>query len=193
DDHRFFQYEYRLRLISENQFGKDVLLPPTRITYRIQSRVGEAAAAIDSRDHNYLLPALPIRILSLVPADATDIRDSATETFGDVDARDFRSNALRITGGVLFTLAALSALLALVRLFGRLRGRRPVATGQMIGDPVILRGVGRELSAVQREREQSGWSPELAARALAAMRIAGGYALSRQNSQFAAVAGTNGR
>src|SRR3954466_15928485 len=33
DDRRFFQYEYRLRLIAENQFGKDVSLPETKLSY----------------------------------------------------------------------------------------------------------------------------------------------------------------
>src|SRR5947208_7101565 len=31
DERRFFQYEYRMRLIAENQFGKDVLLPETKL------------------------------------------------------------------------------------------------------------------------------------------------------------------
>src|SRR5580765_4178409 len=35
-DRRFFQYEYRMRLIAENMFGKDVVLPETKLTYRIQ-------------------------------------------------------------------------------------------------------------------------------------------------------------
>src|SRR5882672_6025243 len=30
DDHRFFQYEYRLRLVAEDDFGKDVKLPDTK-------------------------------------------------------------------------------------------------------------------------------------------------------------------
>src|SRR5712675_2078415 len=33
DDRRFFQYEYRARLIAENQFGKDVSLPETKLSY----------------------------------------------------------------------------------------------------------------------------------------------------------------
>src|SRR5476649_1563851 len=37
EDRRFFQYEYRLRLIAENMFGKDVALPDMKISYRVQS------------------------------------------------------------------------------------------------------------------------------------------------------------
>ena len=41
-------------------------------------------------------------MLSLVPADATDIRDTTAETFADVDQRTFRANLLFVIGGVLF-------------------------------------------------------------------------------------------
>src|SRR5581483_10652833 len=40
DTRRFFQYEYRLRLIAENLFGRDVALPETKLSYRVQSKVG---------------------------------------------------------------------------------------------------------------------------------------------------------
>jgi hypothetical protein len=46
-------------------------------------------------------------------------------------------------------------------------------------DGTVMRGVGRELAAVRRERDRSGWSPDLAGRALAALRIAGTYMLGR--------------
>src|SRR5713101_1838061 len=41
DQRRFFQYEYRLRLIAENLFGRDVSLPETKISYRVQTHVGQ--------------------------------------------------------------------------------------------------------------------------------------------------------
>src|SRR6478672_5213880 len=41
DLRRFFQYEYRMRLIAEGQFGKDVPLPEVKLSYRVQSRVGQ--------------------------------------------------------------------------------------------------------------------------------------------------------
>src|SRR5262245_32816700 len=125
DMRRFFQYEYRLRLIGEGQFGKDVPLPETKLSYRIQSRVGDKTA-IQGRDQTYLLPAQSVRVLSLVPADAADIRDASAETFADLDQRSFRANLLIVIGGVLFALAGLLGLLALVRLITRLR--KPSAT-----------------------------------------------------------------
>src|SRR5947209_5339765 len=44
DQRRFFQYEYRLRLIADGLFGRDVALPETKISYRIQSTVGQKTA-----------------------------------------------------------------------------------------------------------------------------------------------------
>jgi hypothetical protein len=177
DLRRFFQYEYRLRLIGEGQFGKDVPLPETKLSYRIQSRVGDKTA-IQGRDQTYLLPAQSVKVLSLVPADASDIRDASADTFADLDQRAFRANLLIVIGGVLFSLAGLLGLLALVRLFTRLR-KPSTGAEKLVSDGAILRAAGRELAAVQREREGAGWTPELAARALTSLRIASSYALGR--------------
>jgi hypothetical protein len=182
DARRFFQYEYRLRLIAENMFGKDAALPETRLTYRIQSRIaqrGAPAEAIAGREQTYILPPLSVRMLSLVPADASDIRDASAETFADVDRLAFRASLLSVIGGVLFALAGLVAVLTIVRII--LQSRKPsTAAERLVGDGAILRGVGRELAAVQRERESSGWSADLAARALASLRIVATYALGRR-------------
>ncbi len=184
DDRRFFQYEYRARLIAENQFGKDVALPETKLSYRIQSSVGQKTA-VQGRDQTYILPALSLRVLSLVPADATDIRDTPAETFNDIDQRGFRANLFTVIGGVLFAVAALLALLALVRVFARYR--KPAdASDRLISDSAVVRAAGRELADVRRKREAGGWTPELAGRALAAMRVAGAYAVGRRASHMPA-------
>ena len=178
DQRRFFQYVYRMRLIAENLFGRDVSLPETKLSYHVQSKMGERQAALQGRDQTYLLPSQSVRVMSLVPADATDIRDTAGETFSDLDERAFRANLFTIIGGVLFTLAGLMALLALVRLARRYR-KTSTATERLMTDQAVLRGVGRELAYVRRERDSGGWTPELAGRALAALRIAGTYLVGR--------------
>ena len=185
DQRRFFQYEYRLRLIADGMFGRDVALPETKISYRVQSKVGQKTS-LQGRDQTYLLPAQSIRVLSLVPSDASDIRDaSAGETFGDIDQRAFRANLFTVVSSVLFVLAGLTAVLALVRLFQRYR-KPTVASEKLISDTAILSGVGRELSAVQRERDGGSWTPELATRALGALRIVATYAIGRPVSQMPA-------
>jgi len=180
-DRRFFQYEYRLRLIAENLFGKDVTLPEMKLGYHVQSRVGQGAA-IQGRDQSYVLPPQSVRVLSLVPADASDIRDTTAETFADVDERSFRANLLVVIGGVLFALAGLMTLMAIVRLI--VNYRKPAAAkDRFVTDAAILRAAGRQLRDVQRAREDSGWTPDLAGRALSALRVAATYALGRPVSQ----------
>jgi hypothetical protein len=179
DDRRFFQYEYRLRLIAENEFGKDVALPETKLSYHVQSKVGQKTS-LQGRDQTYILPAQSVRVMSLVPVDTADIRDTSAETFTDIDARAFRANLYTVIGGVMFVLAGLLALLVLVRLFGRFR-KPATVSDRLITDGTILRGVGRELAAVRKERDAGGgWTPDLAGRALAALRIVATYAVGRR-------------
>src|SRR5215471_18163081 len=66
DQRRFFQYEYRLRLIADGMFGKDVALPDTKISYRVQSKVGQKTS-LQGRDQTYVMPAQSRRVLSLLP------------------------------------------------------------------------------------------------------------------------------
>src|SRR4051794_13236943 len=146
NERRFFQYEYRLRLIAENQFGRDVPLPETKLSYHVQSQTGQRSA-IQGRDQSYLLPAQSMRVMSMVPNDASDIRDTTSETFTDVDQRSFRANLLIVIGGVLFALAGLMALVAVVRIVSRFR--KPVtASTRLVSDSAILGAVSRELAAV---------------------------------------------
>jgi len=185
DQRRFFQYEYRLRLIADGMFGKDAALPDTKISYRVQSKVGQKTS-LQGRDQTYVMPAQSMRVLSLVPSDASDIRDtSASDTFGDIDQRAFRANLFTIIGSVLFVLAALMTILGLVRLFQKYR-KPAVVSKQLITDTAILNGVSRELSRVQHDRDAGGWTPELASRAIGALRIAATYAIGRPVSQMPA-------
>ena len=113
----------------------------------MQSQVARAAA-IQGRDQSYVLPPFSVRMLSMVPADAADIRDGTVETFTDIDERAFRASVLIVVGGILFGLAGLMTLLEVVRLVGRYR-QPAVATTRLVSDFAILRAIGRELRAVQ--------------------------------------------
>jgi hypothetical protein len=181
---RFFQYRYDLRLISEDMFGREVKLPALSINYRIQSR----AESIQGRDRQYILPAESIRVLSLVPADATDIRDRSVETFRDIEALRFRASALRVIAVGLFGLGAGMFLFAIIRV-SRRAPDQPRATARVVSDRAILRGAGRELANVRLDREANGWNRELAARALAAARVVATFALSCRVSQTLSASG----
>src|SRR6266550_3106473 len=59
---RYFQYVYTVRLLGDEFFGQDVNIPATNLTYRIRSGGAEGV------EHTYILPSMPMRIISLLPA-----------------------------------------------------------------------------------------------------------------------------
>jgi hypothetical protein len=60
---RYIQREYAVRLLSDGFFGQDVTIPALTVTYNLQER----GSGSQGRDQQYILPPLPMRILSLVP------------------------------------------------------------------------------------------------------------------------------
>src|SRR5262245_28015892 len=178
---RFFQYEYTVRYIGED-FGRDLPLPQLAVTYRVQSRVEKDTAAIESRDRQYILPAHTMRIESLVPFNATDIRDRAPDTFQAIEQRRFRSTVLRVIAITLLVASAAMAAWGLIRFLASRRGKT-AQTVRHASDGAIPREVGRELRDVTRGRQVEGWTPALAARAIAALRVAGTYAIAGHVAQ----------
>jgi hypothetical protein len=178
---RFFQYEYTLRLIDELLLGKDAEIPAMTIKYRVQTRVA-AGAELQGRDQVYVMPAQGIHVMSLVPADARDIREAQPETFNGVERRRYVASLLRIFGGVLMGVGALVGVVALVRVARRSPARQRTSYGLM-PTRVVLSRTNRELAEIQRRRGIEGWTEELASRALALLRIIAGYRVSRGVTQ----------
>ena len=178
---RFFQYRYALRIIGEEYFGLDVDLPSLEVRYRIERSL-DGGPFVEGRELVHVLPAEPIRVLSLVPATAAGIRELAGDTFGDAEARLFRANAASIVAAALAAAALLVLLAALLRVRGFRRGA--VAAGKVrIADWQVARAVLTELRGVRAASEAEGWTDELVARALAAFRIAGALAIGRPVAQ----------
>ena len=183
---RFFQYEYTLRYFGED-FGRDVALPGISVVYRVESRV-QQGAALESREREYQLPPHSIRIQSLVPDVARDIREPAPETFRAIESLRFRAGAFRIAG---FALIVLSGVLAVAALVGLVRNpsRQTTAAVRVASDAAVMRAIKDELEAVRRERQATGWTSDLAARALAALRIAAALAIGRHVAKIRAEQG----
>jgi len=177
---RFFQYEYTLRYVGED-FGKDVSLPPLTVSYRVQSRV-QQDAALEGRERQYILPALVIRILSLVPAVAANIRDQPADSLRQIETRRLRANVFRVIAGSLYVVGAFVVMSGLMRALRTRRRQTPAATA-LASDGAILRRVSEELDQVRRLRASAGWLDALAGRALAALRVVATFAVSHPVTQ----------
>lgn len=170
---RFMQYEYTLRLVGEDAFGVDVPIAGLDVSYRIESRV-EQEASLQGREQSYELPALPMRITSLVADGARSIRESNVPTFADIASRELRARTFRIVALFLFGIAALTVAVALVRWVRQSRSQSVQAARPLLTTRAVLDGVRRELAAIRAET-MGGWSPDAVARALAAARVVAGY------------------
>ena len=180
---RYFQYEYTVRLIADGFFGQDLALPPINLSYRVN--MTGAGAAQEGREKTYVLPQLPIRIVSLVPVIATDIRDAARDTFADIAERNFHATVAFVIAGILYAFAAVLVLIMLVRAFGKLRQRTPVAEGTLQPAAVVGASLGT-LGRIGKARDRDGWTNELIGQSVAVMRIAGALAMNRPVAQIRA-------
>lgn len=186
---RYIQYEYQMRLLSEGFFGQDVNIPSLTVTYNLQA---PGAADTEGRDQSYVLPPLPMRVLSIVPRAAGDIRDASGQTFATVESRRARATAELVAAAIAFAFAGVLAALALVRLAGRFRVRdarvvRPLPAA------VVVRAALRALQTARGDAAREGWTPSLMARAVAALRIAGAVAIGRPVAQLHATNGDAAR
>lgn len=184
---RFFQYTYDLRLLNDTAFGQDVSLSGLSIGYRIDTSTADGTTS-QGRDQTYALPPLTVRVLSLVAGSARDIRDATTMTFGDLEARRFRAQSLRLGGWFLYGLAGAVALLGLARLVKAMRSPVRATVASSISGAAVLRAAGRELAEVSRQKQGEGWSDALVARAGAALRVVGSYAVGRPAAQIKGLA-----
>lgn len=177
---RFLQYDYQLRIIGPDAVGHDVNIPALPISYRIHSRVG-AAATLEGRDLSYLLPMMPIKVLSMVPNDASDIRDASEASLAAVDSLRFRSSLFRVLTIALGALAAVMVVLALVPL-ARSTSKATTAERDRIPDHAVLNRVADELGELQK-RVAGGWTDDEVARALALTRMVAATAIDHPISQ----------
>jgi hypothetical protein len=187
---RYIQYEYAMRLLSEGFFGQDVNIPSLTVTYNLQA--AGTTGSSEGRDQTYVLPPLPMRVLSIVPRSAADIRDASGQTFANVESRRNRATAEIVAASIAFAFAGVLAALALVRLAGRFRVRdakvvRPLPAA------TVLRGAMAALRSARSDASREGWTPALMSQAVAALRIAGAVALGRRVAQLHVTTGASGR
>lgn len=182
---RYIQFEYSMRLLNEGFFGQDVAIPALTVTYNLQSL---GSGNTEGRDQTYLLPPIPLRVLSIVPKAASDIRDESSQTFANVESRRSRATTEIVAASIAFAFAAVLAALALVQLAGRFRVRDPKVV-RPLPQPAVLRGALGALRSARSDATRAGWTPALMARAMAALRIAGAAATGRRIAQLHALNG----
>jgi hypothetical protein len=186
---RYIQFEYSMRVLSEGFFGQEVNIPALTVTYNLQAL---GAGNTEGRDQTYVLPPIPMRVLSIVPRIAADIRDESGQTFANVESRRGRATAEIVAASIAFAFAAVLAALALVHLAGRFRAHDPKVV-RPLPQPAVLRGALTALQAARSAAAREGWTPELMARAVAALRIAGAAALGRRVAQLHVLNGESER
>jgi len=168
-DRRFFQYRYRLRLINPDAIGRDVKLPPLAIPFKLQSRTG-AATTLAGRDLVHMMPQLIFRVVSQVPADSDDIRDSADASLAEIEALRFRASSFNMAAIVLAALGFVAALSTLAPVVGLLRRTRRVVASRL-PDRVVLSHASRVLGEALDQSRGAGWTPERLAEAHSAARL----------------------
>lgn len=188
---RMFQYQYSLRVIAEDLFGREVTIPAFDIHYRVQN-TAEDGAAIESMERTYRLPSLPIRVMALVSPQAVDIRDATAETFAEIQSRRFRGNVAFVMAALLFS-AGFGCLA--VAAGGAIRRYRtpPPRAARLLSQDGVLRNAIRELQRVRRDVQQDGWNRDLAGQALAAVRLGIAIALGQRPPQIVVDDETAGR
>lgn len=176
---RYVQYQYTVRLLGEEFFGRDVPIPATNVTFRIQTG---GADTVEGTEHRYVLPPMPMRILSLLPAQAADIRDPTLDAFGDLEARRFRATMELVASAVFLGFAAIAVIIAALRVRERFR-KGAVAVEQTVPARTVLDACVREIERARAEALRDGWTSSLAGRALAPFRVAGAIALKQPVAQ----------
>jgi hypothetical protein len=185
---RFLQYRYTLRTLDRDLIGHDINIQQLPISYRVHSKMG-GDAALEGRDLTYLLPAIPLKVLSLVPAEAADIRDGGRASLAAVEGLRFRSNAFQLLA---FTLAIVAIVLMGWALVPFVRGTTEVAVDKpgQLPQTLILSKAMHELGESQAAAS-SGWNEALLTRALGALRIVAACAIGKPVSQRVLVQGAS--
>jgi hypothetical protein len=178
---RLFQYEYSLRVIAEDLFGREVAIPALDVTYRVQNQAA-GADTVESLDQTYRLPALPVRVMTLVSPQVVDIRDASTQTFDAIQDRRFRGNVAYALAALLFSATIGSLALAATAVARRYR-TSPERTPPLLPDTSVLRSAIHELERVLEEARRDNWNRDVVGKALAAVRVGIAIALGRRPSQ----------
>jgi hypothetical protein len=125
---------------------------------------------------------MPIRIQSLVPKKANDIRDSAPESFAAATERLSRATREFTAAGIFFGFSGLMVVFAAVHVFRRHRAKGPARTA-VVSNTRLVGACLHEIERIQSEVKTSGWTPARAGSALTVLRVGSAVATGRHVAQ----------
>jgi hypothetical protein len=123
-----------------------------------------------------------MRVLSLVPTKADDIRDVSRESFGSMEARRRRATGELVAAALALAFAIVLLGLAVGRFVGRYRKKGPVAS-RPLAPSTLLAACLSAIRRLQSDIAREGWTPDRAAHACAVFRVAAAVALDRPVAQ----------
>lgn len=177
DFRRYTQFEYTLRLTGEEFFGQDVPLPSLEIVYSIA--VNAPGGSIQQgRERTYVLPPLPMKILSLVPAQANDIEDAVGYSFAAIERKRDHAALAFVIGWALLAAGALYLVLFLNSLLDKARSRR-VAAPFRVADWRVVAGCRSALRQLASAADKEGWTEPRVGEALTLLRVLGAIAIRK--------------
>jgi hypothetical protein len=121
-------------------------------------------------------------VLSLVPNDASDIRDASEASLAAVDSLRFRSSLFRVLTIVFGALGAVMVVLALIPLARRSRADSAIERDR-IPDRAVMARVIDDLGEIQKRASAEGWSDDTLSRALGDARLVAAAAIGQSISQ----------
>jgi hypothetical protein len=177
DFRRYTQFEYTLRLTGEEFFGQDVPLPSLTINYSIA--VTTAGGMVQQgRERTYVLPPLPLKVLSLVPAQADDIEEVAGHSFAALERARSRAAMAFVIGCGLLAAGALYAVLFLHGVLSSNRARQ-AATPFRVADWRLVIACQTALRQLAAAADREGWTETRLGEALALLRVLAAIAIGR--------------
>lgn len=179
---RFFQYDYNVRMINPDAIGTDVPIPLMQVTYRVNSRIA-GNQQMQGREMSYVLPPMWVKVMSVVPQDAMDIRDTDDASFARVERISDRAGVLQVGAVTLMVLGGVMTLIGLISIARRATKHTTGPQERFLSRPALMRLAVRELSAAQQEGMAGGWSDAALSRAAGALRLAAAGAADRPISQ----------
>jgi hypothetical protein len=174
---RYTQFEYTLRLTGEEFFGQDVPLPSLDVVYSLA--VTQSGSNVQQgRERTYVLPPLPMKIISLVPGVASDIEDVPGYSFASIEQRRHRASLAFVIACGLLAAATLCAVMFVTTLLSRARTRR-IAEPFRVADWRIVLGCRSGLQSLVADARRNGWTDARVGEALALVRVLGAIAVGR--------------